>query len=496
MTFPTLLTVTMTIGGVDVTGYVKPGSLVVDNILTQQVDTLACTLEGIGAISFEDWQEVLLLDGSTRIFGGYLLTKNNSEGADLGINKVINASDFSIRLEKVIVKEEFIGKTDAYILNYLFTKYLPGEGFDAVVHVDTLKTHDRIRFNRVTLLDCIKQLANLSNADYYVDYYKYLYYFEAGTEASVAPFALNQNPDYVTSFPYSNLSVNEDGAGVVNRVEVVGGNYRSDDNTFYLAGTGQDNHISLPFRLHAPDGQTSIQVWRNDGTQAVPIWTPLTVLVGYIDELTASTEVLFYFAEKLIEQQASWPALPNAVKITAKYEVPLRTRVRDQASYDHYGLWLDDVIVDQTITDKGVARLAGLAMLAKNSMNKVAITLKIDQPGIRSGQIVTITNALHSINSGYSVQKVSTKIGINGRAYYTVSLGTYNPSLVDLIIRLAKQAQPKVAWSDDEVLDEVLQMAEKITLIESNSVTATTGPYYFSENPAQAFIWGFGAFQP
>jgi hypothetical protein len=496
MTFPTRLSVTVTIGGVDVTAKIRPGTLNISNVLTQQIDTLSATIDGAKLLNLSDWQEVIVLDGTTRIFGGFLLNNKKAEGANLDTDFNIAASDYSVRLNKVYIKEEYVNTSDADIISDIFTTYLSGEGYDVSTYVTELYTHPSMRFNRVTVLDVIKRLAKLAKADWYVDYDKKLHFFPSGTAGSAAPFGLSDTPNFSTTYPYHDLVIDEDGSGVVNRVEIVGGNYRSDDTTFYLAGTGQDNRISVPFKLHAPTGQTSIQVWRNDGTLASPVWTALTVKVGYVDDLVSATDVLYYFNEKVLEQTANWPNLANAVKVTAKYEVPLRTRVQDQASYNHYGMYFDDVIVNTSIIDKAVARLAGLAELAEKSLAKTSISLEVDQPGIRAGQIVHFVSALHSKDADYIVQRVTCKVGVNGRAFYKVSLGTYNTGLIDMLLSIAKSTKGEVAWSDEEVLDEVLQVAESISLTESVSVATSTNPYYFSETLADAFIWGFGTFDP
>lgn len=503
MTFPARLSLTVTLDGVDVSNYVDPKNFSINNALTRQVDTCTLTLEDARAVGPQAWQELVVLDGASRLFGGYVTDIDREEGAAteeasppsvMGLDCTLTASDYSIRLDKVIVKAEYVNMTDAAILADLFADYLPGEGFDATTYVTAIKTHARKRFNRKTLLECIQDLAGLAKADFYVDYNKALHYFETSTGATTAPFALSDSPDLTTSMPFADFVVNLDGAGVVNRVEVLGGNYRSDDTEFQLPGNGADARIILPFKLHAPDGETSIKVWRNDGTDASPTWTALAVKTGYIDTLGSASEVLYYFQEKVLEISTPWPALEKAVKIEAKYEVPLRTRVQDPASIAHYGLILDDVLVDDTITDKTLARLAGLAKLAESAMAKMAITLRCDQPGLRAGQMVSVVNTAQQVSDTYLVQKVSAKIGVNGRAHYGVTLGTYNPNLIDMMLVLARNAKPKAIWRDDEVLDELLQAAESISFAEVVDDVDSVPPYWFSDNAAKNFDWGFGSF--
>lgn len=504
MTVPARISVRVTVAGVDISALVQPGSLTVDNVLTQRVDTCSFKLESDLPLALDTWQEVHVLGDNFSFFGGHITSIEEEAGANLGIAYAIKASDFSLRLDKVLVKEEFEEKTDAEMILALFAKYVPGEGYNVSDAVTSIKQYSRKRFNRVTLLEAITDLAKTANAEFYVDAAKKLWFFErsSGT-AEIPPFGFSDTPDYSSMQPYYGFSIDRDGSGVVNRVEVVGGNYRSDDTTFFLAGTGEDERISLPFRMHAADGATAVQIWRNDGTEAVPVWTALNVLVGHIDKLELANDVLYYYSEMVIEQAGNWPALANAVKIFAKYEVPLRARVRNNASIAHFGIVMDDVIVDNTITDKTVARLAGLAKLAESAMTKTAASLKTQASNyagaqvapIRAGMFVSVVNTTHGIHSTYLVNRVEMSVGVNGRAEFTLDLGTYSPDLVDMLLSLARAAAPKAEWRTDEVLDELMQTAEQVSLSETHDGSASQGPYYFSETPADAFVWGYGAFQ-
>jgi len=496
MTYPEALTVTIEINSVDVTEYVPPESLSISNVLTNQVDTAVLVLEAASDIEPREWQELVITAGTTRIFGGYIVLVMETAGPSLDINYQVEASDYSIRLDKVIVKEEYTDSTDAEIIEDLFDTYLPGEGFDYTTHVQTIKTYPRIRFNRRTILECILQLAELSRADWYIDPDKNLKFFERSTNTAPAAFSISDEPNLVTSFPASRIKSARDGVRVANRIEIVGGNFRSEDATFILPGTGEDERIIVPFRFFAPDGETAVLMSRNDGSQAVPVWTPLTVKPGYISELSSTNDVLYYFQEKVIEQTDKWPDLPNAVKIQGKYEVPLRARVRDQSSIDFYGLFLDDVIVDGDIVDKEVARAAGMAQLAQSAIARPVIDLDTFKEGLRSGQILTIKNDQLAINGNFLIHRVSAQMGAGNFVKYSVSAGLYNPDLIDLMILLARNAKPRPIWRDDEVLDELLQTVESIVFDEASDVTDSEPPYYFSEDPAEAFDWGFGTFDP
>lgn len=494
MTFPQPVVATVTIGGTDVTGYIRPGTLSADDKLSNQINTIKMYLEKPPIVPTA-WQEIIFLDGATKIFGGYVITPNDNDGADLSLDYNLSGSDYTVRLEKIKVKEEYENKTDAYIIDDLITKYLVGEGFDGSTYVTALKTHPRIRFNRVTILDVIKQLSGYAGADWSVDVDKKIHYYE--TETENAPFSVSDNPNLTTSFPYYGLKRNTDGSGVINRIEVIGGVYLSEDATFYLTGNGVDNRIIVPFRFHAPTTSATILVWRNDGTFAAPSWTALTVGAGYIDTLAGANEVLYYYNEKVIEQLNVFPNLANAVKITARYDVPLRVRVTDLVSYAFYNnMWFDETIVRSDITSKETAKMVAKVRLANKAYSTSAIDFSLNQPGLRSGQILRVVNSLRSIDQDFIIQTVKSTIGINGRLTSSVSVGTYNPDLIDLLMDLSKKANVAPPWRDDEVLDEILQTTESITFSEVTLTTESVDPYYFSEDPAEAFMWGFGTFSP
>jgi len=486
------MNLTVTIDGVDRTSYVVPGSMETRSVLTRQIDTADFVMEKAGAVEPVEWDEVVITDGATKVFGGYVLTKKQVGGPDIGVDFDVACGDYASRLDHVIVKEEYEDQTDAYIIGDLVSKYLSGEGFDGVTDVSEVKTHTKVRLNRMTFREALDALAEYAKADWYVDYDKGIHFFTV--EDGVSPFNLSDAPDMATTYPFDDLVRDTDGSGVANRVEVVGGNYLSDDQTIYLDGTGQDVRVSMPFRMRGPSAGGGIQVSRNDGTEGSPSWTTMTVKTGYIDTLGGASEVLHYYQEKVLEQQNNWPNLPNAVRVVGRFEVPLRTRTRDDASYTFYGdRWFDEVIVNTDITDKSTAKLAAKGLLAKRAMGRVAVVCSTFEPGLRAGQTLHLTSAMHGIDDDFLIQEVVARIGVYGRARFKVSLGVSDPDLVDIILMLARRAKGKPLWRDDEVLDELLEVSEVMGLSELSPVVTPTGaPYTWGIGGSNDFGWGFG----
>jgi len=170
--------------------------------------------------------------------------------------------------------------------------------------------------------------------------------------------------------------------------------------------------------------------------------------------------------------------------------------VQDQNSIDFYGLILDDVIVDDDIIDKAVARAAGQAQLAQNAIAKPVIEFSTFKDGLRAGQILNIKNEQLDIDGDFLIHRIDADMGAGNFVRYTVTAGIYNPDLIDLMLLLARQAKPRPIWRDDEVLDELLQITDSFSFTEDSNIADSQPPYYFSEDPAEAFDWGFGTFDP
>lgn len=481
------LALSVTIDGRNASLELDPDRFAIQSVLGRAVDTAKLWLVN-PAVEPDLWQEVVISDATLlRLFGGYITHLSWRDGPDGGRIVEVTASDYGILLTKVQnVKREFENTTDAEMLGTLFQEHLPD--FDVATYTYALLNYERKRFNRVSLDAVLDDLAEAAGATWYVDAYKNLHYF--ASEEARAPYGLSDTPDWEATYPAENLVVDAEGAGVINRVEVVGGSYLSEDATFYLPGTGEDTRVSLPFRLHAPSGQTAIQVWRNDGTQAVPVWTALTVKAGYLDELAGANDVLYYYSEGVLEQQSNWPDLPNALKVTGRYDVPLRARLRNEASYELYGRWFDGVLVNEDIIDKQTAKLAGKGYLAERAFGATSISCDVRQPGLRSGMTIHLADGLHGLDGDYLIQSCTATIGIGGAVVYGLELGAYDADLIDMIVRIARQARPKAAWREDEVLDDIFTEQEALPLAETAGLATSESPYYYKECDYGFSTWG------
>lgn len=472
----------------DVTAYVEPESLQLNGSLGETVDTCYFTIESWSGTEPQEWDEIVVIDGSTRIFGGFVTSINRSEGEGATVKHALGCSDYGIYLDHVIHKAEWLSKTDREIIVELIQTYAPWIGTD---NITSLKSYDTYRMNRKTVRRTISDLAKNAQASWYVSPDRELYFFYSST--ATAPFDLSDSPDLSTTYPFFGLTKHEGGSDIANVIEVIGGTYLSTDQTIYVAGTGQDNRVIMPFKMHGPSSGGEIQVWRNDGTEATPSWTAMTVKTGNLETLSGPNDVLHYYQDKVLEQQNNWPNLPNAVKIYGRYDVPLRTRVRDYASFDYYKKWFYDYISDATIVDKATSRLVAKGELAERSMGKTTLTLHTVQPGLRAGQKIHVTSAQFGIDGDFVIHRVKASVYAYGRVRYGLSLGVWNDDLIDILLELWNSRRVEPDWRD-EVLDELINVSEIVEAVETTYTPSTTAPPYdWAVTTGTPLIWDFGA---
>lgn len=477
------------VNGYDRTNMVRAESIKISSVITNRIDTCQLTFEDtFDMVDFTEWDEIIISDGywrdplvhsytspfnlretympnageTIRYFAGFI---SNIKRDIEGITKIYHCQcqDYTILLDRTLVNEVYASQTDAQILTAIFTKYLPE--IDASTYVATGNTHDKITFNRATLREVIDILSRESGLDWYVDYNKNLRYFTK--ETNLAPFGLSDSPDNSTTYPYGSLSYERDFTSPINRVTVIGGYYLSDDNDFELPGNAQTTELWLPYRMTAPDGETQILVWENIGTDGAPNWSALGVGIDNIDTLGGAIDVLHNQEEKLLKFGTAPPLLKRAIKVHAKYDVKVLVRVTSQESYSTYGRWFDGKVVNQDINSRGWAKLEGKAVLAQNAFVRESGNLKITQDGLQSGMLISIVNALRGLDGDYLIHEVKSRL-LGGETWeYTIGFGEYNTDLVDMLITMKANTRQYYASREDEVLNELFEQAETLSLVEA-----------------------------
>ena len=478
MPYPEKLDATVTIAGTDVTTYVVPDTLTIESRIGEEEDTCQFRLRFEAGFVPTVWDEVVIQHGSTKIFGGYLVRFEYANSDSLEPDFEIQCVGYAARLKRIFVNKHYTNMTDAEILQAAFAEYFPE--VDATTHVEAGASWDSLKVPHRSLFDLVAYLANSAGMLWHINYDKELVYRKTSTEA--APFGLSDVPDYVSTFPISDLNVTHDGSSLTNVVTVVGGSYLSNPTDVIVAGTGKSTRVILPFKMRGDnDDESGIAVYRNDGTENAPNWTRLTVKPAYINDASSlgANEVLYYYQERTLEAASAWPNLPNAVRVHGRYEVPVLVRALNSDSIAKYGKALEEVIVDTNITSIQTAKLRAYGELAQRALKKTAVKAVIKKPGLVAGQRIHIRNAAYGLDEEYVIHSVITTALPGGRINVDLSLGDYDPDLISLLLKLQRQTQDKAAWRDNEVLNQLVRMVgDMLTLNEEYRLTADSGSAY------------------
>jgi len=255
--------------GIEITNAINldQGPITISDALNDEVDTLDLTLKEADSIDPHSWQEIEVIDNDNPtkpLFGGFVLMPKQSESA---ANRALNdydvsASDYAIYLGKVYIQQRFSEVTDKEIIAVLGG--LAGlEEYDFESCVVAVRQYPSATFNLRSVKDVISWLAEQGGANWYVDASKCLHYF-AQAEAD-APFGITQDPLDTDNALCENLEINLDGSGVINEVELIGGNSLSGDRTDQFTPTIISTDLWLNKKYQAQSGESKIGVRRNDG---------------------------------------------------------------------------------------------------------------------------------------------------------------------------------------------------------------------------------------
>jgi len=171
------------LGGSNISDLVEKGSININNVITSEVDRAEFILQDTtsdGRYKPNEGCNVTIFKGDIadgvpeKVFGGNLMSAPQTQLAIHKYKYNCNCLDYSKRLNNELVLESFTNKTAGYIIKYLVSKYMPEFTIANVQDGDTI---DYISFNYKLLGECIKQIAELTSYEWYVDYEKDIHFF-------------------------------------------------------------------------------------------------------------------------------------------------------------------------------------------------------------------------------------------------------------------------------------------------------------------------------
>lgn len=245
------------VGGRDVTGDVQYDSFSLHDIASNAVGSCSFRIEG----SINTFREVR--DGVTvkvydhtqnsDLFFGFVVNRHGIRHPQYNSIEITAASIESLLDASIIGWEKRPVETDQARLGYLWGKYaknpLSGD-FTRVKSANGLAALPAVNFAWVTLREAIEMVAasSASNADYYVDNYGRLHFF--ATETNAAPFDINADAPGGGQFAPESLEVTYDSGSLANRVTVqtttVGRSYQDEQAMADVDGVERNTVVPAP----------------------------------------------------------------------------------------------------------------------------------------------------------------------------------------------------------------------------------------------------------
>lgn len=447
---------TVTINGTDHTNKLIANSLTITDQLNQSVDTASFVLQRITdtgkTFKPELTQEVIITDGATRIFAGLIIDIAESVDSTREIRYDVKCKDYTHLLDGKLVVEKFTDTSVEDIIDFLVTTYAPS-GF-TTTNVSCPIVAKTVVFNRISFSACLEKLSKLTGYQWYVDYYKNIYFFERNSIAS--PFNLADDND---SYIFDSLTLSSDISQLRNRVYIRGGEVQGSPRTEYFSWDGTKKTFPLANKF------ATIPTVTVNGT-------PATGGLDYIND-EASFDFLWSFQEKYIKFSTAFTSAngTNNVVVNGTPLFPLQVQVDDPVSISQYGTY-EFSKKDLTIKSKEEAvKVAQSELIAySNGLDEGGFDTYV--AGLRSGQIINIQSDIRGINERYLIQKVTFKQLTTVTGVYKISLASLRTtSIIDLLINLLRAEDRYIDDSSDETLEKAIFSIESIYMTEVFSST-------------------------
>lgn len=403
------------------------GSLAWTEYEAGEVGTLRVILKETGAaLGVTEWQEIILKDGSTAIWGGYIVNAtplSDRMGNSNRLTWEISAESYVTILNRTPrVRKTWYGETPGAILDELFDLALDDGGdpptqteFDTTTYVSAGAFSEDISFttNGEKLTDTIDRLALLAGFVWWIGADKKVHFGAAS--ASTAPYGIKLagDADYSGFFPPNANTVNAriDATDIRNQITVNGGMRVSSVQTENFTGDG----ATLVFKV-----------------AYFPIVEVVSVTVGGVAQSFGTDwyhsfddyDCLVNYSHGTVRWDTG-NAPPDEDLITIKYRHGQRVivQVSDATSIATYGRTFSYEITDNSITSATAATAVANAMLDEYAYGILTGSFDVNRLGIKAGQRVQIEYTALGLTGYYQARQVTGMIRPGGLVTLAVRFG-------------------------------------------------------------------------
>ncbi len=384
--------------------------------------------------------EVVITDASgVIIFGGYA-TKLTDTTNTTTVATTVQCIDYSTSLDRILINKAYSTKTDIEMLTDIFTTYVPSLDISAITSKAPTYTFPTKLFRNVSVEKSINQIADTTGYLIWVDFNRKVHY-DSPSITQTAPFSLSSSPDKIVSFPFRTEEYLIDDNSAINRITFFGGRKPTPDFTQDMSPLANGNNKVfglLYYPRKAIDGNYHVTV---NGVEKTIGYETGTGTENTLISAGGTAQVLINPEAKTITFDTA-PTAGQTVLARYRYEYPLITITTDENSHRFFGTYLDGVVSDDTIFDTTTAVQRSRVVLLQKSYGLTSFKVICYKAGLQAGQLLRVYDSVRQIHGTFLIQQVTTSPYGGGNFYYEVSLGAWNWNLVDIVLKLAKNAEP------------------------------------------------------
>lgn len=457
--------VTITIGGVDKTSSVDWNSLRIENVLTKQVDKCSFRIMTHQGNYYRPviGKEVIVTDTGTRVFGGLIVRATNKSDAVGVVHWEVECVDYSRLLDQYLIAETYENMTVNEIIADIALNWLPA-GF-TTVQVDCSVTVDYIQFKYEPPSECLRQLADLTGHDFYVDYYKDIYF--KSPQSTPAPFDITDDSG---TYDNKSLVIRSDNSQMRNSILVRGGEYEGTKFTASMRADGKQIVFNLPYKYKE--------------FSATLTGNPLNLGVDYIDPAD-SYHALYNFNEKLLRfKETDKPSQDATLSFSGKPLLPVVVRVSDsvaiaetQAAEGQGDGVYEYLVVDKSINTQVAARERAAAEIQTYGETLSEGDFDTETAGLHAGMRITIDSDMRDVHEDYIINRVTSTMQTPDTMIYAISLiTTKSLDYITVMKKLLMAENKRIIITDDELLNLSESESESILFTATTTVQALDYP--------------------
>lgn len=462
------MTISLTVAGTERAGSIVVDSLVKEDAINDEKDTLRFRVLKYGSVGFTPAknEEVVLTIDSVKEFGGLIVSVEKHIEAGQMVVYDVTCSDYRFQLDQKVVNERYDDQSVDLIISDLIATYASTFTTTDVVITTTVET---MSFNRVSLSAAIEKIAKATGNSWYVDYDKGVHFFAKSQNS--APFLVtDSNGKYLQD----TLKINDDLSQLRNVLIVRGDEERGDVRTEIQSPTTADQIIFNLGNKFAQQPQAFLDT--GSGTSSITLG---------IDFLTAEedADAFWSFQSKYIRFKGSTtPSSGHKIDISGIPLFPILVQVKDGASIGTYGEY-QFFIENKTIKSRAEAIAFAGAQLDAYAQGVVEGGFSTDQSGLRSGQQIRVNSSLLGVDEWFLIQKVRFRVLAQSKGRWDVELATLRTIGILQVLQDLIRFREVREFDPDNILT-LVQQDDPVGVTDSTIVplTITSPPYQYVDD--------------